>query len=260
MSTFVQLYGVLLDREVGSTDTALFTTQRRKDAVNEAQREFVRITHCLTRDVTITPLADTASGPLETDVEFIGAEDFLALAPQGVVLKKVSGSTTTYYTGDDLPRRDVVWLDRFSPGWRTATPGTPTAHYIREDGGAVYLGFTPAIDVIGADVWSAIVPYVCLPTDMSGNNDEPFTVATNAKRILRPWHQALVHFAAARMEELRKNYAAVDRQMKLFNGYAQDYLQKQRRPGGTHVIMARDYLGDTSNARIPGTPSDWWRR
>jgi hypothetical protein len=168
------------------------------------------------------------------------------LAPQGIALKKVSGSTTTYYAGDDLPRRDVVWLDRFNAGWRTATPGTPTAHYIREDGGQVLLGFTPAIDVTGSDVWSAIVPYVCLPADMSAEADEPFTVNSNAKRTLRQWHQALAHFAAARMEELRKNYQAVDRQMKLFNSYVQDYLQQQRRrPGGQHVTMSHNYLAST---------------
>lgn len=250
--TFLQGYGVLLDRELGSVDTALFTVARRKDALNEAQREFVRLTSCLTRDVTITPLSDTASGPLEIDLDsaaVISATDFLALAPQGIALKKVSGTTTTYYTGDDLPRRDVVWLDRYSPGWRTSTPGTPTAHYIREDGGTVLLGFTPAIDVVGSDEWSAIVPYVCYPSDMSADADEPFTVVTNAKRTLRTSHQGLVHFAAARMEELRKNYAAVDRQMKLFNSYVDDYLRRQRRPGGTHVVMARDYFGEVSSRR-----------
>jgi hypothetical protein len=263
MSTFVQLYGILLDREVGSTDTQLFTTQRRKDAVNEAQREFVRLTECLTRDVTDTPLPDTTSGPLERDLDSVGvisAADFLMLAPQGIALKKVSGSVTTYITGDDLPRRDVVWLDRYNAGWRTATPGTPTAYYIREDGGQVFLGFTPAIDVTGSDVWSAIIPYICLPTDMSADADEPFTVNSNAKRTLRQWHQGLVHFAAARMEELRKNYQGVDRQLKLFNSYIQDYLQHQRRPGGTHVVMARDYLGDARSRKVPGTSSDWFLR
>jgi hypothetical protein len=45
--TFLQLYGDYLDIELGSADrTALFTTARRKDAVNRAQLEFAKQTEC----------------------------------------------------------------------------------------------------------------------------------------------------------------------------------------------------------------------
>lgn len=257
MAAFSELYGILLDRELGSLDTQLFTTVRRKAAINEAQREFVRLTGCLTRQATIA-LSDNDS---EKDLEaVITADDFLMLTKDGVQLKQVSGSTTRYLAGPDFPRRDVPWLDRHMPGWRSASPATPQAYYIREDGGQVFLGFAPPLNITGSDTWSALVPYVAYPSDMSADADEPFTVSSNAKRTLRQWHQGLVHFAAARLELLRKNYPAYDRQMQLFNTYVTDYLQKQRRPGGQHVLMERDYLGDASSQRVPGLASDWWLR
>ena len=56
--TFVELYADALDRELASADrNALFTVVRRKYAVNEAQREFTRLTDCYLKEVTI-PLVD----------------------------------------------------------------------------------------------------------------------------------------------------------------------------------------------------------
>lgn len=257
MATFLELYGVLLDRELGSVDNTLFTTVRRKAAVNEGQQEFVRLTGCLTREASISLSDDDAEKDLEV---VITADDFLRFAPTGARLKHVSGSTTRYLAGDDFSRRDEVWLDKFNPGWRSASSGTPTAYYLREDGGAVYLGLTPPLSISGSDTWTLYVPYVALPADMSADADLPFTVATNAKKTLRNWHQGLAHFAAARLESLRKNYQAYDRQMQLFNSYVADYLQQQRRPGGTHVVPMRDYLGEHNSGQVPGTPSDWWMR
>jgi hypothetical protein len=46
---FVTLYGLELDRELGSADrTVLFTTARRKAAINAAQLEWVKRTECFT--------------------------------------------------------------------------------------------------------------------------------------------------------------------------------------------------------------------
>jgi hypothetical protein len=64
--TFAQLYGESLNRELGSDDTTqLFTTVRRKAAINEAQREFARVTECYTREATI-PLV---IGQMEYDLD-----------------------------------------------------------------------------------------------------------------------------------------------------------------------------------------------
>lgn len=257
MSTFADLYGALVDRELGSIDTQLFTTVRRKAAINEAQREFVRLTDCLMRRAEISLSDNDAEVDLET---VITADDFLRFTKDGVQLKQVSGTTTRYLAGKDFPRRDIPWLDRHMPGWRSATKATPQAHYLREDGGEVFLGLTPPLAITGSDTWTALVPYIAYPSDMVNDVDEPFTVDSNAKRTLREYHQGLAHFAAARLESLRKNYPAYDRQMQLFNTYVTEYLQKQRRPGGTHVLFERDYLGEPSSGRIDGVTSDWFFR
>jgi hypothetical protein len=257
MATFVDLYSTLVDRELGSVDVQLFTTVRRKAAVNEAQREFVRLTDCLTRRAEIA-LSD---GDSEKDLEaVVAADDFLRFYKEGVALKQVSGSTTRYLAGEDFPRRDIPWLDRHSSGWRSASAATPSAHYFREDGGQVFLGMTPPLDITGSDTWTLLVPYVAYPSDMSADADQPFTVSSNPKKTLREYHQALAHFAAARLETLRKNYQAYDRQMELFNSYVVDYTQKQRRPGGQHILFARDYLGEHTSSKIAGVTSDWWLR
>lgn len=256
MAIFSDLYSTRLDRELGSLDTQLFTAARRKAAINEAQQEFVRLTGCLTREAQVS-LSD---GDDEVDLEaVITDDDFIELTKDGVQLKQVSGSNTRYIAGDDLPRRDIPWLDRHMPGWRSAADSTPTAHYLREDGGLTLLGLTPPLAISGSDTWTLIVPYIALPEDMVDDADEPFTVDANAKRTLRSWHQGLVHFAAARLELLRKNYPAYDRQMQLFNTYVTDYLQKQRRKGGQHVLFARDYLGEVSGGDRVAT-ADWFFR
>ena len=113
MPQFSELYSTLLDRELGSLDTNLFTTARRKAAVNEAQQEFVRLTNCLVRQAELS-LAD---GDDEIDLEaVIAADDFLELSKEGVALKQVSGSTTRYLTGDDLPRRLRIYAFAASLG------------------------------------------------------------------------------------------------------------------------------------------------
>lgn len=247
MATFVELYGDRLDRELGSDDrTELFTTTRRQAAINEAQGEFVRLTEALTRQVAI-PLTD---GTAEYDLEsVITAGDYLWLAKDAVELKRVDASgTTRYLSGEDLPRRDVAWLNRYEPGWRTAPTGTPRAYYLREDGGQLFLGFSPAPKIATGETAEAWVRYVALPGTMSADSDEPFTVAGDVKRLLRPWHQALVHYAASKLELLRKDREASQAQLRLFSAYVTDYLQKQRRPGGTHVTLLRDYFREAARA------------
>ena len=48
MTLFSSLYSARLDRELGTDDsTVLFTTARRKAAINEGQAEFADLTECL---------------------------------------------------------------------------------------------------------------------------------------------------------------------------------------------------------------------
>lgn len=240
--TFVQLYGTALDTELGSADrTKLFTAQRRKDAINEAQREFVRLTECLVKQGTIPIVSGTGEYDLEASFT-----DYTWLAKDGVVVKILlaDGVTYRYLAGNDLPLRTVQWLDREMTGWRSASAGTPIAQYVRDDGGTVNLGLTPAPSVAAGETWTLLVPYVMLPTDMVLDGDLPFTVSANAKLRLWPWHKALAHYASAQLQKLRKNWKdsdGVQTQTQLFAGFVADYLQRQRPKGGQHVSFEHNY-------------------
>jgi len=239
--TFLELYGVSLDRELGSSSTVLFTTLRRKAAINEAQRAFNRLTECFTREASIA--LSNAVGEYDLEAA-ITAVDYLWLAKQGVEVKKIDASANvTYFAGDDLLRTTIQRLNREEPGWRTASAGNPSAHYLREDGGLVYLGLYPAPAVGAGETWTGIVPYVAQPADMTADADIPFTASSNAKRSLEPFHYALAHYAAGQLELLRKNTDGRAEQMQLFGGYVADYLGKQRPHGPQHVTFARDYSG-----------------
>lgn len=253
MSTFVELYGDLLDRELGSADRAqLFTTARRQAAINEAQREWVRLTESFTREVVFT-LADAVG---EYDLE-ARAEAFWAVAKPGVELTITDAAgDTRSVAGDDLPRRDIVWLNREETGWRDASPGTPTAWYLRDDGGRTLLGLSPAPDIGAGELWTVRVPYVAQPADLSADTDEPFTVHGNASARLRPYHKALGHYAAAQLELLRRDSAAHDLQLQRFSGYVTQYLQAQRPRGGTHVVFARDYRREARGTTL-GSEDPW---
>src|SRR5262245_1166554 len=137
---FVTLYGTELDRELGSADrTQLFTTARRKSAINAAQLQWVKDTECFTRQTTVTLVSGTQEYDLESTTT-----DFAWISKQGVSIKIVSGSNTRYIEGDDLEVTTVERLNVEEPGWRSATAGSPMKMYIRRADGAVQLGFHPA--------------------------------------------------------------------------------------------------------------------
>lgn len=240
--TFLQLYGELLHRELGSEDTtALFTTARRKQAVNDAQLEFAKQTECFTKSVLVTMVDDTR----EYDLEAIAADDFIAPARDGFeyVYTDAAGNLT-YLTGDDFPRTDIYRLGLEEPGWHQIEATTlPSSYYLREEGGKVYLGLVPAPDVTAPATATVAVRYLAIPPDMVSDSDEPFslTAGSDPKRSLRPWHQALVHYAAALLEPLRKNFPAEQRQRALFASIVADYLQRHRPRNGTRITMAHNY-------------------
>ena len=248
--TFADLYGTELDTQLGTTDrTQRFTTARRKSEVNAGMREFNRLTSCYVRRGSITLVDDTGEYDL---IAGIGATLFLRLAPDQLpVVKRSISSDITYLAGKDLPRRSPDWLDDFSPGWRDADAGTPEYWYTRDDDGDLMIGLTPppSIEAADAGAWLLLVPYVAEPTAMSADADVPFTTAAEVKVSLTPFHPALAHYAAAKLELLRKNTPASDRQMQIFGGYVTDYLQSRAVAGPQHVVLARDYLGEANKMR-----------
>lgn len=257
---FSDLYGTYLDVELGSADRAsLFTTARRKDAVNRAQQEFAKQTECFTKSTPIT----LANGTREYDLEsVISADDFIAVASDGVeYVFTDASSNVTYRSGDDFPRLDLDILNREQSGWRLTGSATfPSSYYLREDGGSIYLGFSEPPLIGAGESATVTIPYLAIPPDMSADTNEPFSdsAGTNPRRSLRPWHQALVHYAAALLEPLRKNYAGEQRQRGLFAAIVADYLQRHRKKGGSRITLAHDYRaaargrGLVSRARL-----DW---
>ena len=118
--------------------------------------------------------------------------------------------------------------------------------YLRRDGGVVYFGLHPAPDITGTDTWAILVPYVIVPADMSADADEPFTVSSNARKDLRFWHRALVHYAAYDLEKFRKDVARGSAQLQLFEAELEKYYAAMKPKQGSKVRLARDYRNVTN--------------
>jgi hypothetical protein len=249
--TFLELYGDALDQELGTADrTRLFLTAKRKLAINVAQTEFLRLTNCYVRRAEI----DLEDGTHEYDLlAAIGDSNFFRLdgaRELPVIQRESSTGDYTYIGGDDFVRRSTDWLDRHSPGWRNSGhSGTPDAWYVRQDNGTLLVGIAPPPSIPAGDEWLLLVPYVAVPDTMTSDSDIPFSTSSNAQSSLIPFHQALVHHAASKLELLRKNYGASDRQTQLFAGYAADFLQSRQPDGPQHVTMHHDYLGSANKHR-----------
>jgi hypothetical protein len=234
---FSELYGTELDRELGTADTTQrFTVVRRKAAINAAQLEWVKRTECFQRQTTVSLVTGTQEYDLEATIT-----DFAWIAKQGVSIKIVSGTTTRYIEGRDLQVTSVERLNTEEPSWRAVAASTPKNVYLRRDGGTVNLGFHPAPAITGTDVWTALVPYVVVPADMSADADEPFTVSANPLKSMRPWHRALVHFAAYDLEKLRKDTQRGGAQLQLFELEVAKFTGVEKPKGGGRVRLATDY-------------------
>ena len=248
MTQFSSLYTARLDRELGTDDsTILFTTARRKAAVNEGQEQFADLTECFIRQATVTLTGGTAEYNLNSTL-VIAAGDFVRPAKEQVRFQYTDASSNvTVLTGEDLPRRDVPTLNRDEQGWPISTVASsvaqfPQAHYFRADGGNLYLGFWPTPSTGSSASMVAIVPYVARPSAMTNTTDEPFTVNSSVRGDLRIYHQALVHYAAGQLEKLRRDDAASDRQMQQFYTYVTRLFSSARVKGGRLVSFARNYF------------------
>ena len=264
MPTFLDLYATRLDYELGSADSnVLFTTARRKASVNEGLREFADLTECWARESTITCSNAVGTYSLMSTVNVPGG-DFVRLAVDGpeYVYTDVS-SNVTYIHGDDLPRRDVEWLNAHEPGWRASTGATfPQSYYLAEEQGDLQLGLYPPPTIGSSAAGSIRVPYVARPSSMTADTNVPYTDASGVTRgDVAPYHQALVHYAAHRLEKLRKDIVASDRQLQLFLGYVTRFLQAKRKKGGDQVRPARSYFTRASRGRSDagGPRAPWWR-
>lgn len=243
---FVTLYGTELDRELGTADrTVRFTTARRKAAINAAQLEWVKRTECLAKETTIALVDGTQEYDIEATVT-----DFGAISAQGVSVKIVPASgTTRYIEGDDLIETSVERLNVEEPGWRASSASQPRMVYLRRNGGALNIGLHPAPDITVGDTWTLILPYWIIPADMSADADEPFTVSSNILKSLRPYHRALVHWAAGDLEQLRKDAQREAVQRQKFEALVEEYKASLTPKRGGRVRMVRDYRGDSMRGR-----------
>lgn len=252
MPTFQQLSKDDLHRELGTNDTqVLFTGARRRHAVNEGLRQFADLTKCLTRRSTIAVSTSAQEYDLNSSA-IIADRDFLEVAAEGPSFT-ISDSNGQYLTlaGNDFPQVSIPYLDNAESGWRSTVASYPTGWYLRDDGGAKYIGLPNPVYLSTGSTQTAkiVLPYVALPSSMVSSTDAPYTVGGVTRHDLVMYHQALVHYAAHDLEKLRKDPEASDRQLKRFQGYVQRYLDAKRPKGNRVVRTAVPYF---SRARRRG--------
>ena len=256
MTQFSSLYGTRLDEELGTDDsTILFTTTRRKSAINRGLKEFANLTECLQRSVQVS----VTGGVSEYDVNStttIPAGDFNSWSKEPIEYFYTDGASSQTWTlsGDDsLPRRDLRWLDTYQPGWRQSTIASttmqlPSLHYVRREGGQLLIGFWPFLGVTDSNSSAAAssasfrLPYLPNVPSLVNDTDQPYTFNGEEASDLDQYHQAAVHYAAHQLEKLRRDDQASDRQLQKFMGYVSRYLQSMRVKGGRAIMQARRYF------------------
>ena len=261
MPTFSHLYSSALDRELGTDDsTRLFTTGRRKDAINEGLQQFAVLTHCLTRQVSVT-LEHGQAQIVLTSTAVSSNADFLSLAPQPEEFRYTdTNGTLTVVSGLDLQRVSVGWLDRNEPGWQnssatsTGVYQTPRYTFLRTgpDGQQLDLMPPPGRRSTG-DSMAMVLYFHALPPTLSADTQVPFLSTTVAAGRGTPvpdlFHYAAVHYGAAQLEKLRRDFEASQQQMQSFLGYVTEW-QHQHEPKGMRTVqMGRSYFSDVRNRR-----------
>lgn len=246
--TFAHLYSSGLTRELGNEDASqLFTTDRRKAAINEGMQEFADLTECFQRQSTITLTGGTAEYDLLSTL-VITEGDFVRLSTEQVQVRYVDASSQlTILAGDDLRQETIGTLNRYTPGWQDSSVAStamqmPSAYYTRADGAAFYLGFYPVPSTGSSATMTAILPYIAHPQPLTSDTQEPFATATGYRTDLRPYHQALVHYAASQMEKLRRDLEASAVQLQMFMGYVQRYRESLRKKQGRQILPAVSYF------------------
>lgn len=251
--TFLELYGTKLDRELGTADRVQrFTTALRKEYVNEGQRKFNEQTSCYIKRFAIALIDGTAEYDLEATGTITDA-DYLWPSKTDASLRRYDGAGTantdyTYVEGPELPYKTEQELNQTRSGWRAEADGVPTAWTLRPDGGSFYLVLVPAPDVPAGETWTLYWPYVAQPADMTSDTHEPYGLASS-RTTLRPYHDAILAYAAAQCEKLRKNYEGMERQMKFFAAGVSKYHADQQPQRGSSIRLAQDYRRRLRSAR-----------
>ena len=248
---FETLYKSELSIQLNNSDTSvLFTSTRRQQAINDAVEEFADLTECWIRQSTIPCSCNTREYMLLSSGTLSGSTDFSRLAKQGVEYHHISsGSSGQIRTvaGDEFPRRDIEWKNRYEPGWRESTTPTelPTGYYLRADGGNVYLGLNEPPDIGSSETGKVLVPYVATPAPMTSSSAEPFTFNSSVRTDLRVYHRAFPHYAAYKLLPLIGDLQGANQQLQTFLGYVARYTQNAKPKGGQHVTLARSYFRES---------------
>ena len=262
--TFLELYDTLMDAELGTEDlTQTFTTARRKAAVNEGQRVFNEHTDCFIKRATVTLVDEQQEVELEATLT-----DFLWPAKTGASIKVVDDDgDARYIEGEGLRLVEESTLNAIDPNWRAAEPGEPAYLYFRSDSGSHYVGLHPAPSFADNDAtWTLLLPYVAQPADMTDSTHEPYGNATPLIR-LRPYHRAILHYAAGQLEKLRKNWDGFARHMLIVGldprtmtptggGYIGKYFSDAKPQGGSTIRLATNYRRSDVQWRPPN-PTRW---
>lgn len=266
MATFKQLWKQELSIRLNNSDTtALFTSTRRQQALHEAIEEFADLTECLTRTSTIACSCNVTEYSLLASTSLQNSTDYVRLAKQGVeYLHTSSAGHLTHLSGEDFPRRDLDWRNRYEAGWRTSTTPviTPSGYFVREDGGNVVIGLNEPPRVGSSETAVILVPYVLRPTPITSSAAEPFTVNGAVRTDLRTYHKALPYFASYKLKPLIGDKEGAAEDLQVFLGYVARCIQNQRAKGGTHVTVGRSYFRESQVSRggRPDADPRWARR
>ena len=221
------------------------------------------MTECWAKQSTITCSNAVGEYNLLSTVNIRGG-DFIRITAAGPEYKYTDASSNVTYTaGDDLPRRDIAWLNAHNPGWRASTGTiTPESYYLRRDAGAFYLGLQPPTTIESSAAGEILLPYVAQVSSLTADTNVPFTdTAGLIREDLKPYHQAAVHYAAHKLELLRKDTEASDRQLQKFLGYVTRFIQTMRPKAGQTIRPARSYFSRAGRGRgdLDGPRAAWWR-
>lgn len=255
---FGHLQSSALDQELGTNDsTQLFTTARRQRALNAAQLQWCDLTECAIRWSTFSCSNGVGEYNLLSTVNIVNG-DFLRIAMPGPEVRMMSSGgassrSTRFIAGDDLPRRELAWLNQYTPGWRASTGGDPQAYYLRSDGGQRLLGFSPPPHIASSQAADVLLPYVAKPSTLTASTDVPFTFGSTTRDDLEPYHQALVHYAAYELEKLRLNEEGSQSQLRQFLGYIERYKSAMVPKGGQQVRLGRNYFSQVRSRRVGRT-------
>lgn len=261
MPTFSHLYSSALDYELGTDDsTRLFTTARRKQAINEGVEQFGDLTGCFQRQREFPTSHGVREYSLQSTVN-IPSADFVRLSAQLPEFRHVSSGSTaqvTYLSGENFQRRDVDWLNRYEPGWRASTGGTPQYWYERTGSGQRFFALHPPPEIGSSETAFVLLGYIAKAPILTSDTDVPWSNpsapgSTGIRSDLEVYHQGIVHYAAHKLEKLRVNTEAMQTQFQLFLGWVDRYRIDQRPKGGQTVRTSRDYFAES---RHRGTQSD----